>query len=332
MQCKGCLNLNVRCSANDLPQELTDMIFDFIEDKRSLAACALVCKSWTAWSTRLYFRSFEVARPSVIALHDYLQLTDRARDSIRHLILKSIDGWAGGRVRGLGSGVPDADIVVQTFSVEELLAILRLLPKLESLELCSLPVYLDLWTLPLLGWPADFHPVDPQLPLIRNMRLSLKSLRLVNMASFVGDISCLLAFLSAFESIDDLHFTDEYVPNLTNRPLGRDISYMGPFNMERLSPLLTKRLYISTFRPTSFMTMINVLTDTVESATLERLELEPTDGGMRSFTVQATAAFLARVPDLQELILHIPTHRLTDWATRTSPSATLSQNADSYPS
>lgn len=316
-QCIGCLNANVRCSANDLPQELTDLILEFLEDDRStLAACTLVCKSWTVWSTRLYFRTFKVTRPIVVSLYDYLQVTDRVRENVRRLVLESTDKWAGGRGQGSRSGVPDADIVSQTFGVEELLAVLKLLPNLESLELRSLPIYLDLWTLPLEGWPFDFNPVLPRPELIRNMRLTLKSLVLANMGCFVSDITCLLAFLSAFERIDSLRWTDDFVPYLTNKSLGRDIPYAGPFIFERVAPLLTKAVYIRSFRSASFMTIVNVFTDTVDGAHIERLELEPTDGGMRCFTVRDTPTFLARVSGVQELALHIPSHRLSDWATR----------------
>lgn len=303
----------MRCSVNDLPQELTDLVLEFISDRVTLAACTLVCKSWTVWSTRLYFRKFKVVRPVVTALYDYLQFTERARENIRHFIIESTDGWAGGRRHGSHSGSPDGAIVAHTFSVNELVSVLSLLPKLESLELHSTPIYLDMWLLPLVGWPADFHPTSPDLAQLREARLSLESLRLVNMASFVADISCMQAFLSAFERIDDLDFKDEYIPSVSNRALGRNISFEGPFNMQRLAPLETTWLRIESYRPTSFMTMLNVLTGTVNGAHLGSLELEPTDGGLRPFTEDATFTFLARLTGLEELILRIPSHRLNDW-------------------
>ncbi|GJE85114.1 hypothetical protein PsYK624_011910 [Phanerochaete sordida] len=213
---------------------------------------------------------------------------------------------------GSHSGASDREIVAQTFAVEELLTVLKLIPQLKSLELRSLPVYRDMWTLPLVGWPADFHPTTPNPQSLRDARLSLESLRLFNMASFVADPSCLQAFLTIFERIDDLQFTDCQVPNY-NRPIGRDITYWVPFEMMRHAPLQTKRLTISTFRSSSFLAMFNLFSGIVDGAGIEYLELDPTDGGLRSYTNDAASAYMARLTGLKELILRIPCHRIENW-------------------
>lgn len=107
-----------------VPQELSDMIIDFLHaDKRTLKACSLVCRSWTAAAQYHILYSFRLtAEPSkggyAVQLRPLLE--PPVCDRIRELVL---------------TPGPSRYSPLSEFTMDVLLTVLKALPALRSLSL-----------------------------------------------------------------------------------------------------------------------------------------------------------------------------------------------------
>jgi hypothetical protein len=76
----------------EFPAELTDRIIDFLHsDKRALAACSLVCKSWIPASRCHLFREFTLTSANAQAFLELFELTHRQALDTTIKIPRAID-------------------------------------------------------------------------------------------------------------------------------------------------------------------------------------------------------------------------------------------------
>ncbi|KIP03155.1 hypothetical protein PHLGIDRAFT_253410 [Phlebiopsis gigantea 11061_1 CR5-6] len=156
-----------------LPPELLDHIFSLAEDATILRACSLVCYTWLLIARGYLFATLRTQEGQLKPCRGITDLTRTllGSSSLGHAVKSLV-------VDGLRS---DAKLPVQ-----DLVSVLRHLPRLQHLAVCNTRI-------------PSFQIVAPF-----QERTSLHSLRLCNVGVYVDNPANILRLLDLFESIGEL--------------------------------------------------------------------------------------------------------------------------------
>lgn len=135
--------------ARDLAQELTDHIIGYLaDDVATLSACSLVCKHWSAPSSRLLFHTLSVPWEQLARLSASIDRLDRLRGAARELVLGCPDHNTAEECNceraarmtrdDLSPGYPGHPTPATPVHLKHLIKLLSLLPRLDTATLFGL--------------------------------------------------------------------------------------------------------------------------------------------------------------------------------------------------
>ena len=234
-------------------------------------------------ASRYPFTNFGVKKNRIPALLPLLKSSECIRNTVTSLTLGS--GHIPHAALLFPPHIPE-DFIQFTCGLEEVLAIIALLPRLRRVDMKGLS----------LNSVLDQHSLDD----IQNMHLDLEVLHMVDIWNFLFDPSTIIHFFSAFDIIHGMWF--EFTPAF---PMPANIPTSLPQDCILFRPVAIRSLILICSRSLPFLWMADMFEAICASDKMTHLQLH-----CHSENGEATLSFyhrlLPRFKYLKELLINVP--------------------------
>ena len=255
-------SLGLAMTISYIPQELIDLILEYLHnDKRALAVCSLVRRSWIPSSSRELFRELSLRLPDP----DSCQSSSHWSESFLVTLLGS--ERVRSRVHVLTFRSDSANGRAQC-SLAVLQYILSVLPRLEKFKIQDVNISAHVPSKLVCGLPPVEAPLQLQVVDVCNI-LDFSTYRGV-VAEVEGVESTGLAeFLNIFSTIGELQIDNGALPPMN--PIVWHLLEANPIPLPRQIPLHVETLTLAGSQATR---MLNVLYSMTDRTTLRELTVE----------------------------------------------------------